>query len=383
MTSKIKPWVHLAAAFTFAALALTACGGSGSTAAQPQVAIVVGETKNAFQVSVNDPRLKAVAMSLARDNAKVTLVSAGGSPQVVASMNLASTGQNSLIKSLQVKQNAKKLLAAISKVTPTGPQANPLGAYDLAVRQLGSTTGQKDLYMLDSGLQTVAPIPEQMGGILEAGNVSQIVSFVEKEGELAPAAGVAVTWLDLGAVSGSQPELSQAEYQSLASLWKGLISASGASSVTISTTQLITSKPPQSWPTVSVVPVSLPASFHGASYSTAGIRLSLPKATFASGSASLTPSAISTLKQDLQVVSEYPHSSLLIEGYTDSVPDPAGGNYQLGLNRVDSVRAWLISNGIAPTRISVKSYGASDPVASNATAQGRAQNRRTDILIES
>ena len=69
-----------------------------------------------------------------------------------------------------------------------------------------------------------------------------------------------------------------------------------------------------------------------------------------------------------------------MEGYTDSVGSDTF-NQTLSENRANSVRAYLIAQGLDPTSISAVGYGKSNPVASNDTAQGRQQNRRVEIII--
>ena len=67
-------------------------------------------------------------------------------------------------------------------------------------------------------------------------------------------------------------------------------------------------------------------------------------------------------------------------GYTDSVGN-SDYNQQLATQRAVSVRQALIERGIDPARLKAYGRGDADPVASNATAQGRAQNRRVEVLL--
>jgi outer membrane protein OmpA-like peptidoglycan-associated protein len=69
-----------------------------------------------------------------------------------------------------------------------------------------------------------------------------------------------------------------------------------------------------------------------------------------------------------------------VEGYTDSV----GGdefNQKLSENRADAVRAFLLTQGVQEGNITAMGYGKAKPVADNATAQGRAQNRRVQLVV--
>jgi OOP family OmpA-OmpF porin len=72
---------------------------------------------------------------------------------------------------------------------------------------------------------------------------------------------------------------------------------------------------------------------------------------------------------------------LEIAGHTDSVGSEQH-NLQLGKARAEAVRVYLISQGIDAGRLTAASYGATKPVATNATEEGRAQNRRVEFRIE-
>jgi chemotaxis protein MotB len=79
---------------------------------------------------------------------------------------------------------------------------------------------------------------------------------------------------------------------------------------------------------------------------------------------------------------------VLVSGYTDNKPvGPAlarqgvTSNQDLSQKRADNVMAFLISQGVKPDLISAKGFGDADPIASNDTTQGRAQNRRVELSV--
>lgn len=74
------------------------------------------------------------------------------------------------------------------------------------------------------------------------------------------------------------------------------------------------------------------------------------------------------------------NSQLNVVGFTDST-GPEDYNYHLGLRRAGSVKDYMIGQGVSGQIISTSSQGESSPVATNASAEGRAQNRRTEIQI--
>jgi molybdopterin-guanine dinucleotide biosynthesis protein len=77
---------------------------------------------------------------------------------------------------------------------------------------------------------------------------------------------------------------------------------------------------------------------------------------------------------------EYPNSSVQVVGHTDNTGQPS---YNLGLSqrRAQSVLSVIQSNGVGAARLQAVGKGDSEPVASNLTPDGRAQNRRVEVLI--
>jgi len=68
-----------------------------------------------------------------------------------------------------------------------------------------------------------------------------------------------------------------------------------------------------------------------------------------------------------------------IEGHTDSTGAKAV-NQTLSQQRATAVVAWLVKNGIGPTRLAAAGFGDTQPIADNATEQGRARNRRVELV---
>jgi outer membrane protein OmpA-like peptidoglycan-associated protein len=104
------------------------------------------------------------------------------------------------------------------------------------------------------------------------------------------------------------------------------------------------------------------------------------KVLFDFNKANLKPAAISQLAAVLQALREQPGAQILIVGHTDSIGSDA---YNMGLSqrRADSVANYLVQNGVPRQSIRTEAKGESEPVASNANAQGRAQNRRVEITL--
>ena len=88
------------------------------------------------------------------------------------------------------------------------------------------------------------------------------------------------------------------------------------------------------------------------------------------------------IKKVADFMKEYPDTKATIEGNTDN-KGSAAYNKKLSKKRADAVADYLVKNfGIDKSRLSTVGYGFDKPVASNATAKGRQQNRRVDAVIE-
>lgn len=101
---------------------------------------------------------------------------------------------------------------------------------------------------------------------------------------------------------------------------------------------------------------------------------------FASDKAMLLPEARTRLGHVAAALMETKERHLDVEGYTDSQGKDAY-NLDLSQRRADAVRVYLVSNGYPPDLIVAHGAGNTMPVADNATAEGRANNRRVEIII--
>jgi outer membrane protein OmpA-like peptidoglycan-associated protein len=99
---------------------------------------------------------------------------------------------------------------------------------------------------------------------------------------------------------------------------------------------------------------------------------------FATDSDVLTSASDATLKTAIDKLKKCEAIAVKVDGYTDST-GPAKFNLQLSQKRADAVKAYLVQNGIAASRLSAKGDGEADPIASNATMAGRAENRRVEL----
>jgi outer membrane protein OmpA-like peptidoglycan-associated protein len=101
---------------------------------------------------------------------------------------------------------------------------------------------------------------------------------------------------------------------------------------------------------------------------------------FATGTANLNSPARESLARFSGIVASYPELKFTIEGHTDNVGSD-DTNQELSLRRAVSVRDYLVNLGVAAGSFEVHGFGSSRPVADNTTAEGRARNRRVEIVI--
>jgi len=103
--------------------------------------------------------------------------------------------------------------------------------------------------------------------------------------------------------------------------------------------------------------------------------------SFAVGSAQIQPEDFDTLTKVKRTLRVFPDNASVIEGHTDSTGD-SDFNFDLSQRRADAVRTYLLSNmSRDESAISAVGYGPSRPVADNSTEEGRAKNRRIDVVI--
>jgi outer membrane protein OmpA-like peptidoglycan-associated protein len=112
-----------------------------------------------------------------------------------------------------------------------------------------------------------------------------------------------------------------------------------------------------------------------------GMQMTLDDIAFAPGRAALRPEAKASLGKLVAFVGKDPNKPIRIEGHTDSRGN-ANANQLLSQRRADSVRDALIAAGVAANRMTSVGLGEDNAVADNETEEGRAKNRRVDVILE-
>jgi chemotaxis protein MotB len=109
---------------------------------------------------------------------------------------------------------------------------------------------------------------------------------------------------------------------------------------------------------------------------------------FPSGRWDMSESAKRSITKVAAVLAPHQTTKIVVNGYTDNTPIGPGlmkegvtSNLILSQKRADTVMQFMISQGVKPSLISAQGFGEADPVASNSTAEGRAQNRRVELTL--
>ena len=107
---------------------------------------------------------------------------------------------------------------------------------------------------------------------------------------------------------------------------------------------------------------------------------------FRSGSWEMSPQGEKLIAKLVPQLAPYQRTKLVVNGYTDNAPISKPlqrrgitSNEVLSQKRAEAVMEYLISQGVKPDMIAARGLGEAQPVASNATAKGRAQNRRVEV----
>ena len=111
-----------------------------------------------------------------------------------------------------------------------------------------------------------------------------------------------------------------------------------------------------------------------------GVVVTLGDVLFESGQTELRKEAMASLVEVVDLLQSEPDKEIRIEGHSDSVGD-ANTNLEISQKRADAVLEALVSLGVEAERVTTQGMGEDFPIASNETEEGRAQNRRVDVIL--
>jgi chemotaxis protein MotB len=115
------------------------------------------------------------------------------------------------------------------------------------------------------------------------------------------------------------------------------------------------------------------------------VRVLTDQLLFASGQATLQPAGYPLLNEVAQLLNVDKSHPITVEGHTDNVPISSSqypSNWELSTDRATTVVRYLIARGVNRQRLGAVGYADLHPIASNATAAGRARNRRVEIVLQ-
>jgi outer membrane protein OmpA-like peptidoglycan-associated protein len=112
-----------------------------------------------------------------------------------------------------------------------------------------------------------------------------------------------------------------------------------------------------------------------------GLVLTLGNTLFATGKSDLKPASTTSLDKLVVFLNDYPNRNVTVEGHTDDVGSDQL-NQTLSQHRADSVKTYLVAQGIQNQRITASGIGETKPIADNLSASGRQQNRRVEVIID-
>ncbi|MBX3024404.1 OmpA family protein [bacterium] len=107
-------------------------------------------------------------------------------------------------------------------------------------------------------------------------------------------------------------------------------------------------------------------------------RIVLRGVNFAFNSSAIEPESRPVLDEAANILKRHPDVQVLVKGYTDAIGS-VEYNQALSVRRAEAVFRYLVNQGVDPERLTVQGFGKSNPVASNDTEAGRAQNRRVEL----
>jgi outer membrane protein OmpA-like peptidoglycan-associated protein len=111
-----------------------------------------------------------------------------------------------------------------------------------------------------------------------------------------------------------------------------------------------------------------------------GLIVNMPDVLFSVNSANLTPDARERLAKVAGILIAYPDIKVAVNGYTDNTGTIAY-NEQLSQQRAETVRTYLVQQGVPSGLVDAKGFGPNDPIASNDSPEGRRQNRRVNLIV--
>lgn len=251
-----KPFISLILVLVVVTMTTTGCTQQLPAEFQ-SLSLVMGVHRYFPAISLNTAALVEKIQSCAYSYGHVSVVLVDGepTPQLDFDINDPNKDINEAKKRQLAKTNAKNILSAIATIKAEEPQIDTLKAITVSSNILNSKDDSlKSMVIFDSGLSTTGLLDFAHQNLLDT-SVESIVSQLKALYAIPDLSGIDVTWIGLGQVCGDQTQLTSKYQFKLQSLWKAILTAGGASSVTFDTTQMANNEVEADLPVCSLVPI--------------------------------------------------------------------------------------------------------------------------------
>ncbi|GAA1633868.1 OmpA family protein [Catellatospora bangladeshensis] len=355
--------VLLATALPAAACSEACCPPEMTFAALPGCLEQGGELALAVGARANQPApvlpadVQTLLQRTAYEGDRISVFRVDGDPKPTGDAKFGSGAQNTVRWHKDLENFQLAIGKAISAVKAEQPEANPLEA---VARASEAAAGQGTVVLIDSGLQTLAPLDFRQDGMIDADPV-ELVDFLEKEGQLPKLEGKALVLVGIGTTAEPQRSLDTARRDNLLAIWREIGERSGARCVESYVTAQQTAAP-DGLPAVGAVtippPPNPPKGCDSVSIRDAGrVKFRPNKAEFVSetdAAAELKAYADTALAKGYQVK---------LTGTTSSAGENRNteNKRQLSRDRAEAVKRILVGHGVAADAVTTFGAGMDFP----------------------
>lgn len=344
----------LAAVAAAALVAAAACSAAPAPAGDDALALVAGAHANAPSPTLLGELATAVDRAV-RSQATAAVVVNSGVPVIATQGVLRLDCNNASACDQLVNQQIGLVTTTVQTARAAQPENNLLAAIDLGARAVRDHSGTRTLGVIDSGLQTVAPLRFQDPGLLDA-QPGDVAEFLAQTKALPDLSGVVVVFEGLGDTADPQQPLDTRQRANLRAIWTVVARRAGATEVRYVDTP-VTGPAPAGLPPVTPVPLVADRGFPA---TTTGV---LPDATvpFQPDSAVLRdpPGALAILAPLAQQIIAS-HTAVTLTGTTANV-GPLDGQRSLSLQRAEAIKALLVQLGVPAQLVSTRGTGSAWP----------------------
>jgi outer membrane protein OmpA-like peptidoglycan-associated protein len=321
-------------------------------------------TQRANQPAISiGTKLQAIIDCAVKQRSTIAFFRADGNPagpyQIVSLVN---DGRNQGTRHTEDDQNRALVGSILTGMKAQVDQANPLQALDLAADWLAEEPGSKQMVIIDSGLQTLAPLRFE-DNLLDPGTSrSNVVSVVSAESSIPTLKGIDVIWLGLGQTDSPQTTLTSSARNKESDLWNAILSRGVPASLDLKN-QIQQQPSLTGLPKVSLVPIPPEVSASGPKCQPFVSTVTWHDATFIAETASLVnpPLARQRVASLARTLTSDDYGNIILQGTTANWGD-FSGQESLAKMRAAVIRRLLLSLGVQPDSItSVQGLGSAFP----------------------